>query len=70
MKTKANSCTGKARHATRIAAIVALKAVNNHGLSGYACRFCKGWHLGNNRKKFQLRLDQLLSDAPTKYKKP
>ena len=60
MKTRANSCTGKVRHKDRTAAIIALERVNNHGLSGYPCRYCGGWHLGNNPKKIQLRLDQLL----------
>jgi hypothetical protein len=36
------------------------------GLSHYPCKFCKGWHLGNNPKKIQLRLDQLFTDRPTK----
>ena len=60
MKTRGNSCTGKVRHKDRTAAIIALKRVNNHGLGGYPCRYCGGWHLGNNPKKIQLRLDQLL----------
>jgi hypothetical protein len=60
MKTKANSCSGKVRHDDRGAAIRALKKINNHGLSGYPCRYCGGWHIGNNRKKIQSRLDQLL----------
>lgn len=60
MKTKANSCTGKVRHKDRFGAIRALKKINHHGLSGYYCQYCKGWHLGNNPKKIQLRLDQLL----------
>lgn len=65
MKTKANSCTGKVRHKDRQAAIIALKRINNHGLSGYHCSYCKGWHLGNNPKKIQLRLTQLLNTPPT-----
>ncbi len=64
MKTRANSCTGKVRHKNRGAAIAALKKINNAGLSGYPCRYCKGWHLGNNPKKFQARLDQLLNIKP------
>lgn len=69
MITRANSCTGKRRHRNRGAAIAALKAVNNAGLSGYPCRFCGGWHLGNNPKKIQLRLDQLLGE-PEHKKEP
>lgn len=64
MKTKENSCLGKVRHRDRLGAIIALKKINNHGLSGYYCRYCKGWHVGNNPKKIQLRLDQLLSQPP------
>lgn len=67
MKTKANSCTGKVRHKDRSAAITALKKINNHGLSGYYCKWCKGWHLGNNPKKIQLRIDQLLSPVRARY---
>jgi hypothetical protein len=64
MRTKANSCLGKARHPDRIGAITALKKINNHGLSGYPCRFCNGWHIGNHPKKIQARLDQLLTPLP------
>ena len=64
MRTEGNCCKGKARHRDRTSAIIALKRINNHGLSGYKCPYCKGWHIGNNPKKIQLRLDQLL--APTK----
>lgn len=60
MRNKSNACSGKVRHRNRHAAIKALKAINNRGLSGYLCPYCKGWHLGNNPKKFQDRLDQLL----------
>ena len=56
-------CSGKVRHKDKAAAIIALKRINNHGLSGYFCRYCKGWHLGNNPKKIQLRLDQLLDPS-------
>lgn len=62
MQTKANSCTGKVRHRNRLGAIIALKKVNNRGLSGYACKYCGGWHLGNNPKKIQDRFDQLLGE--------
>ncbi len=60
MRTKANSCTGKVRHANRCRTIRVLKKLNNAGLSGYRCGYCHGWHIGNHPKKIQDRIDQLL----------
>ena len=54
--------TGKVRHPSRVAAIIALKRIKNAGLNHYPCPHCKGWHLGNSNKdwKIQARIDQLL----------
>lgn len=68
VRSRANSCTGKVRHRNWNSAITALKKVNNAGLSGHYCPFCKGWHLGNQSEKMQLRLDQLL--GPVDHTKP
>lgn len=63
MKRRVPGCSGKVRHRTKGAAIAAAKRINNAGLSIYPCPKCRCWHLGNNPKKIQSRLDQLLGRA-------
>lgn len=60
MKRRVPGCSGKVRHRNKGAAVAALKRLNNAGLSAYPCSHCRGWHLGNQPKKIQDRLDQLL----------
>lgn len=59
---KKDGCRGKVRHATKSAAVAALKRVGNAGLRSYPCPKCKGWHLGTSRDPswVQRRIDQLL----------
>ncbi len=66
MITRADSCTGKIRHRSRGGAIAHLKALGNAQMTGYHCRFCKGWHIGHSNRsgKIQARLDQLIGPDP------
>jgi len=59
---RANSCTGKVRHANRYGAIAHLKKLGNAQMSLYQCRYCHGWHIGHQwtSGKIQSRIDQLL----------
>lgn len=54
---------GKIRHANHRNAIVALKRLNNRGLSAYHCSRCGGWHLGNHPKKKMQRILQILDQV-------
>jgi hypothetical protein len=56
--------TGKVRHCSRLASILALKKIRNVGLNSYRCGHCGDWHLGNSNQiwKIQARIDQLLKN--------
>lgn len=58
--------TRKRRHATRIAAIITMKKINNRALNAYWCPACRGWHLGHSNQdwRIQQRIDQLLGLRP------
>ena len=64
MSNRRNGCTGKVRHANKNGAVIAMKKMNNAGLSTYPCRKCGGWHVGTSRShyKVQKRLDQLIGE--------
>jgi hypothetical protein len=40
-------CTGKIRHPTKAAAIVAAKIIGRGKVRPYVCRCCGGWHTGS-----------------------
>jgi hypothetical protein len=57
------NATDKVRHASRGAAVLALRAIDNAGLAAYRCKSCKGWHLGHRRELAAARIEQLLRKA-------
>jgi hypothetical protein len=42
------SCVSKRRYATKIDALRAYGTRNYRKPNAYACRFCRGWHIGNH----------------------
>jgi allantoicase len=58
--SKRRAHCNKVKHATLLAAQIALKRTLTHsrqgdpiitGLSAYQCPYCDGWHVGRSRKK-------------------
>lgn len=47
-RTKARSCTGKRRFATRRLAVAAADRKLAR-YDAYRCKFCDGWHLGHHK---------------------
>lgn len=43
-------CDGKASHASRGAALIAMKKTSARGLEPYRCKFCRSWHLGHGKR--------------------
>lgn len=45
------ACSGKLRHASQEAAVMAVKALRKKGVDGtlhtYRCQFCGGYHVGH-----------------------
>jgi hypothetical protein len=62
--SRRNGCKGKVKHASREAAIIAMKRIRNAGLNSYKCPRCGGWHLGTSNKPWRIiaRIDQLLKE--------
>ena len=53
-RTKAKSCEGKVRHASKAAAKRACIAARRRGgtwPTSYQCKFCGGWHIGHTPRR-------------------
>ncbi len=61
----------KVIHASKEAAIIARKRMNNPFLSAYKCPNCKGWHLGSKgfTAKKANKIDALLREHERKIGK-
>ena len=60
MGKKRRSCTSKVKHPSHEVAMIVIRKQKNIGLSAYKCRYCGGWHVGNDRDKAEARIGQLL----------
>lgn len=63
LKRAKPGCSGKVRHKTAVAAMIARRKMKHDGLEVYGpCKHCGGYHLGHSKKEWRIqkRLDQLI----------